>query len=134
MKFIERAVKPYRDHLYFVFRVLVGFLFFQHGAQKLFGWFGGNQVETVFSLMGAAGIIEFFGGAFIALGLLTRLAALFGAAHMGYVYLTVHLPNGLIPIVNKGELALLFFAFFLVFIAYGGRKWSLENVRVSFNG
>ncbi len=56
-------------------RIVVGFTFFTHGGQKLFGWFGGNQVGSIASLVGAAGIIETLGGLAIVLGLGTRYVA-----------------------------------------------------------
>ena len=58
---------------YFIFRIFVGFLFFQHGAQKLLGWFTDNDPVALFSLMGAAGLIESIGGLFIILGLISIL-------------------------------------------------------------
>ena len=123
---IYKYVKNYENHLYFVFRVLIGLLFMQHGAQKLFGMFGFQSVPLT-SLFGLAGIIEFFGGLAIALGFFTRLAALISALEMGVAYFMVHIPNGLVPILNQGELALLYFAAFLAIMVYGARKWGLEK-------
>ena len=118
-----------KDYFYFVFRVLVGLLFLQHGLQKLFGMFGGlggNSAE-LFSLMGLAGTIELLGGLAIALGLFARLGAFIAAIEMLIAYFMIHVPQGLIPFVNKGELALLYVAAFLVIMAFGARKWSLEK-------
>ena len=98
----------------------------QHGAQKLFGMFGFQAVPLT-SLFGLAGIIEFFGGLAIALGFFTRLAALISALEMGAAYFMVHIPQGLMPILNQGELALLYFASFLVITVYGARRLSLEK-------
>jgi putative oxidoreductase len=126
MKMIGKYLEGKEAYFYFAFRVLIGVLFFQHGGQKLFGLFGGKS-QALFSLMGLAGIIEFFGGIAIALGLFTRLVALITGIEMVSAYLMVHLPHGWIPIVNKGELALLYLSGFLVLIAYGAKKWSLER-------
>jgi len=130
---VENICEKYvnKDYFYFVFRVLVGLLFLQHGLQKLFGAFGGlggsGQPVELVSLMGLAGTIETFGGLFIALGLFTRLAAFIAAIELLVAYFRVHIPNGLIPFLNGGELALLYIASFLVIIAFGARKWSLEK-------
>ena len=124
---IYKFVKEKGDYFYGVFRILVGLLFVQHGIQKLFGMFGFPQPAPLFSLFGLAGIIEFFGGLLSAFGLFTRLAALIAALEMLVAYFMVHVPQGLIPIMNQGELALLFFASFLIIIAYGAGKWSLEK-------
>jgi putative oxidoreductase len=113
--------------MYAVFRILVGFLFFQHGAQKLFGWFGGKAVTDLSSLMGVAGIIEVVGGILIIFGLFTRYAAVIVALEMLVAYVMFHYPNGWSPIENKGELALLYFAVALVLLSQGSRAWSLER-------
>ncbi len=124
---IKEYAKKYNYYMYFIFRVFVGLLFAQHGAQKLFGLFGAKAPVELFSLMGLAGVIELAGGLLIALGLFTRLAALISALEMLVAYFKVHLPNGLVPIANKGELALLYFAAFLVLVILGAKKWGLEK-------
>ena len=55
-------LKKNHDHLYLVFRLLVGFMFFMHGAQKMFGWFGGKGGVQLVSTMGLAGVVELVGG------------------------------------------------------------------------
>lgn len=124
--FIAKITEKYADYFYFVFRVMVGLLFFQHGAQKLFGLFGGAAMPFL-GLMWFVGLIEFTGGLAIATGFFTRLASLGTAIIMVAAYFTAHAPNGLIPIMNQGELALLYLATFLVFLAYSAKKWSLER-------
>lgn len=117
----NELILKYRGHLYFIFRVLVGLLFFTHGIQK-FGLLGGSSVDLI-SLMGLAGTIEVLIGILIVVGLLTRIAALIGAIEMLVAYFMVHFPAGLNPLANQGEPALLFFAAFLVLIGYGSVKW-----------
>ena len=125
MKEVKEFLHNNSGKFYFVFRVVVGLMFLQHGAQKLFGMFGGNQVELI-SLMGLAGSIEFFGGLLIAVGLFTRVAALLGILDMSGAWILVHIPQGLIPILNGGELALMFLASFLLILAYGTGRWGLD--------
>ncbi len=120
--------KKYGEHLYLVFRVLVGLLFFMHGSGKLLGWFGGPGFG--FSgpwLMVLAGSIEFLAGLGILLGFFTRLSALGGLVVMVGALATVHFPQGYNPLANGGELATLFLAAFLVLLVYGAQKWSLEK-------
>ena len=119
--------KKYENQLYFVFRVLVGLMFFMHGAQKLFGWFGGNGAELV-SLMGLAGLIETLGGLLVVFGLFTRVTALVAGLEMLVAFFMAHFPQGWNPLINGGETALLYFAAFLVLLTQGPRKWSLEKV------
>ena len=123
---IGRYLKKHSDWFYVVFRVMIGLLFFQHGAQKLFGWFGAAGTVPALSLFWFAGIIEVIGGLAITLGVFTRLVAVIAIIEMIVAYFKVHNPTGLIPIVNKGELALLFLAAFLIIAVEGARKTSLE--------
>jgi putative oxidoreductase len=121
---MKKVFEKHADSFYAVFRILVGLLFLQHGLQKIFGMLGGTAASA-FSLMWVAGIVELVGGALIALGLFTRVAALVGALQMLVAFFKAHFPQGWVPIVNKGELALLFFAAFLVILSRGAGKWSL---------
>ncbi len=127
---MHKLVKQYLDKCggchYFAFRLLVGLMFFLHGGQKLFGWFSDGPLPLV-SLMGLAGIIELVAGAAIAMGIFTRLMALFSGVTMLVAYFMMHASQGLNPLVNKGELALLYLAAFLVMIAMGNGKWSIEK-------
>ena len=124
--YLKKHVTKYADSLYSIVRILVGLLFLQHGAQKLFGVLGGSSVELI-SLMGLAGVIEFFGGLAIALGFFTRLAALISGLEMVVAYFMFHASKSLIPINNGGELAALFLLTFVLFLVYGAGKWSLEK-------
>ena len=124
---VKKGLGKYSNLFAFVFRVMVGLLFAQHGAQKLFGMFGG-QAATFGSMFFFAGLIEFFGGLFIALGFITRLAASISALEMLIAYFMAHASKGLMPIQNGGELALVYFAAFLILIACGGGKLTLDKV------
>ena len=122
-----KKLQKYHMEGYTIFRIIVGLMFVQHGAQKLLGWFGAQGTVPLVSLMGLAGVIELVGGLAIAVGFFSRLASLGGMAVMIGALATVHFPQGLVPIVNKGELALLFLACFLVIAVNGNGKWSLEQ-------
>lgn len=111
---------------YSLMRLVVGLLFACHGAQKLFGALGGH-VMTGKPLMLAAGIIEFFGGLLVAVGLLTRIAAFVAAGEMAVAYFTTHAPHGLWPIVNKGELAVAYCFVFLFIASSGAGRYSLDR-------
>ncbi len=74
---------------YFMLRVVAGVLFAQAGGLILFGWFGGmpgGQSAPLISLTGIGGILEFFGGIAIALGLLTRPVAFVLSGEMAVAY------------------------------------------------
>ena len=107
-------------------RVVVGFLFSCHGAQKLFGAFGG-PVMTHKPLMLAAGIIEFGAGILVLLGLLTRFAAFIASGEMAVGYFMVHAKRGFFPIQNGGESAVLFCFIFLFIACHGAGKWAADK-------
>lgn len=124
---VLNKLQKYHAEGYVIFRVIVGLMFVQHGAQKLLGWFGAKGAVPLLSLMGFAGTVELVGGLAIALGFFSRLASVGGTAIMAGALATVHFPQGLVPIVNKGELALLFLACFVIVAVHGNGKWSLEQ-------
>ncbi len=107
-------------------RITTGILFAQHGAQKLFGAFGRESVE-ILSLLGIAGILEFFGGLAIALGLFTRPVAFVLAAEMAVAYWMSHAPTAIFPIVNRGELTVLYCFVYLFLAARGGGEFSIDG-------
>jgi putative oxidoreductase len=113
-------------------RIVAGFLFFHHGAQKLLGWFGGvgegGGTVQLMSMMGLAGVLELFGGLAIMLGLFTRPIAFLLAGEMAVAYFMAHQPNGTWPIQNRGEAAVLFCFIFLFLAANGAGGMSLDSV------
>ena len=116
---------------YFLLRVVAGLLFLQAGGMKLFAWFGGipsamGGQPPLMSQMGIGGVLEFFGGLAILLGLLTRPVAFILSGEMAVAYWQFHAPHGLWPIQNHGESAVLFCFIFLYMAAQGGGDWSLD--------
>src|SRR5216683_912355 len=79
-------------------------------------------------LMLVAGILECFGGLLLLLGLFTRPIAFVLAGEMATAYFTAHAPRGFWPILNKGELAVLYCFVFLYFAVVGGGAWSVEQL------
>lgn len=112
-------------------RILVSAAFFTHGAQKLFGWFGGFGADggtaTLGSRYGAAAIIESIGGTLLFLGLFTRPVAFFLSGEMAVAYFWIHVPRGG-PWwwANGGELAALYSWVFFLFFVWGAGSFSLD--------
>ena len=119
---------------YFLLRVVTGLLFSQAGSVILFGWFGGmpgqpgSTAPPLMSQIGIGGVLEFFGGLAIMLGLLTRPVAFILSGEMAVAYWQFHAPNGAWPIQNHGEPAVLLCFIFLYMAARGGGEWSLDAV------
>src|SRR5215510_567082 len=114
---------------YFLLRVVAGFLFLQAGGLILFGWFGGMpgapSPPPLMSQTGIGGILEFFGGIAILLGLCTRPVAFILSGMMAVAYWQFHAPQGGWPLQNQGIPAVLFCFIFLYMAARGGGDWSL---------
>lgn len=119
---LEARLNSYWPIALTVFRVVFGLLFLCQGLTKLIGW----PVVAHKAAVGEwpfyyAGWIELVTSVLIIAGLLTRLAAFIACGEMAFAYFTQHLPQGLFPIANGGELAVLYcFAFFLLIFAGGG--------------
>jgi putative oxidoreductase len=116
-------------------RIVAGFMLSFHGAQKLFGFLAqpGHQ-PSMWSQMWFGGMIEFFGGVLIALGLFTRPAALLASGTMAVAYFQFHWKGAMdsynfLPIVNGGELAVVYCFVFLCYAVSGAGPISLDARR-----
>jgi len=119
-----------KEITYFLLRVVSGFLFIQSGGLILFGWFGGmpgGAKVTLMSQTGIGGILEFFGGILILIGLCTRPVAFILSGMMAVAYWQFHFwPSGGWPMQNQGTPAVLLCFIFLYMAAKGGGAWSLD--------
>jgi putative oxidoreductase len=115
----------------FVFRVVVGFLFTLHGTVKLFGWpaDGGRTAEFAAWPSWWAGLIEVLTGLLVMSGLFARAAAFVASGTMAVAYFWRHQPDGLLPIQNDGETAVLYCFAFLLLVVTGAGAWSLDTLR-----
>ncbi len=127
----DTLMTKWSPRLLSILRIIVAILFMQHGAQKLFGVpaASARQAVELFSLMGFAGVLEFFGGLLILLGLFTRPVAFILSGLMAVAYFMAHAPKGFWTVVNKGELAVLYCFVFLYLVAAGGGSWSLDAIK-----
>jgi putative oxidoreductase len=110
-------------------RVVAGLLFFQAGAMKMFGWYGGmpgGGTASLSSQIGIGGALEVVGGIAIMLGLFTRPVAFIVSGEMAVAYWQFHAPHGRWPILNHGQPAVLLCFIFLYVAAVGGGDFSLD--------
>jgi putative oxidoreductase len=112
-------------------RVVAALVFMQHGSQKLFhlppsGAPGPVAPLVLMSQTGLAGILEFFGGMLLLLGLFTRPVAFIVSGEMAVAYFQVHAPRGFLPIVNRGELPVVLCFVFLYLAFAGGGAFSVD--------
>ena len=120
----------YADHAYALLRIMTGFMFAFHGAQKILGVLAEMQ-PPVGSQLWIGGIIELFGGLMVLLGVQTRVAAFLCSGMMAVAYIQFHWKfqagSALFPTINKGELAVLYCFVFLLIACRGGIKWCLDK-------
>jgi putative oxidoreductase len=111
---------------YVLLRVVFGFLFVCHGAQKIFGILGAHRLPVGFTLLFLGGIIELVAGVLIFLGFFTRIAAFIASGEMAVAYFKFHASLGLFPIVNHGELAVIYCFLALYIACYGPGRFSVD--------
>ena len=119
-------LKPHSERIYALLRIVAGFMFLCHGAQKVFGLFGGSQAPP--AITWSAGPIELIGGALVMVGFQAGWAAFLCSGTMAVAYFMVHARGGFWPIVNKGELAVLYCFIFLFIAARGSGSWSVDAI------
>ena len=114
-----------------VLRIITALLFMAHGTMKLFDFpTGGSPSQAeLFSLMGLAGVLEFFGGLLILLGLFTRPVAFILSGMMAAAYFMAHAPQNFYPVLNGGDAAILFCFVFLYLVFAGPGPWSVDAAR-----
>jgi len=121
-----RFLRKYEAQTFALMRLVAGILFACHGAQKLFGAFGSPGAGGN-TLMLVAGVVEFAGGILIALGLWAGPAAFVASGQMAVAYFKAHAPGGAWPIVNHGELSVVYCFLFLYIAAHGSGIWSVDQ-------
>ncbi|HKS40004.1 MAG TPA: DoxX family protein [Blastocatellia bacterium] len=126
---MQRFLGKYSDYFYALLRIVAGLLFAMHGSQKLSGWPGNKPTVQIASQMGIAGVIELVCGLMIALGLLTSFAAFLASGEMAVAYFMMHAPQAPWPILNQGELAVLYCFLFLYIASRGSGRLSVDSVR-----
>ncbi len=126
---MERFLGRFEPQIYAILRIMSGLLFTLYGTQKLFDWPSKVMDGPLPPIVMAAALIELIGGLMIALGLFGSFAAFICSGQMAFAYFIGHAPNGFWPVVNKGELAVLFCFLFLFVAARGSGIWSVDSLR-----
>lgn len=143
MSTINKVIATNNSHSALALRLPLGIIFAAHGAQKLFGWFGGYGLEGTGQWMASIGLepgvflaalsgsAEFFGGLFLIFGLLVRPTALVLAVTMVVAILSVHISNGLFMSNNGYEFGLALLAGAVSLLISGGGRASVDKLIVS---
>ena len=115
-----------------ILRIIVGLLFLEHGTSKYLSLPVSPMTGVApTSLSGINGMIELIGGVMIVLGLFTRPVAFILAGDMAVAYFIAHGPKGFFPLLNGGELAIVYCFVFLYLAVAGGGEWSVDHLRAA---
>ena len=128
---MEIVNQAWSERMLSILRIVAALLYLEHGLAKFFGFPHVANFDNLnlVSLIGAAGLIEIIGSALLLLGLFTRVAAFIMSGEMAFAYFMSHAPRGFFPILNSGELAVLYCFLFLYFAVAGGGAWSIDQLR-----
>jgi len=122
-------MRPFESQTYAALRIVTGFLFLWHGAQKLLGFPPSDHGAAPPFITYVAGPIELIGGILVMIGLFTRWAAFLCSGLMAAAYWMAHGRNAVLPIQNMGELAVIYCFVFLFISARGSGIWALDKER-----
>ena len=111
-----------------ILRIVIGLLFLEHGTAKLLGFPHSAMFDHLSPLIAVAGIVEAIGGSLVALGLFTRAAAFLCSGEMAVAYFMVHAPKSFFPVLNGGDVVILYCFIFFYFFVAGGGAWSLDRL------
>ncbi len=127
-----KQLAPFADRAYAALRIMSGFMFMFHGAQKILGLWNTHPSPAVGSQIWIGGLLELVGGTLIMIGFQTRLAAFVCSGMMAVAYFQFHwkfqFGRAFFPGVNQGELAVLYCFLFLFIACRGGVKWCVDKV------
>lgn len=123
-------LRPYTPQIRSILRVMSGLLILQHGTTKYLNFPAGpmNNASPL-TMGGFAGVLELVGGVLLVIGLFTRWTAFILSGMTAVAYFYAHAPRGFFPLLNGGELAVLYCFVFLYLAAAGGGPWSVDAAR-----
>src|SRR5438270_12756357 len=120
---MERFLGRYGTYTYAIFRIVFGLLFLMHGTQKVLNWPPPKQPMQLPGMLVGAGVIEIICGSLILIGFFAAVAAFLACGEMAVAYFMQHQPGGALPIMNGGELAVMFCFAFLYIACRGSGVW-----------
>jgi putative oxidoreductase len=129
MNALHTRMETWRPYVLSVLRIVVGLLFLEHGLSKVFGF--PVPGPSLHGLLILAAFLETVGSLFLLVGAYTRIVAFILSGEMAFAYFMVHAPQSFYPIINKGELAIVYCFLFLYFAFAGGGPWSVDRAMLN---
>ena len=127
MNAIYAGMERLRPYILSILRIVIGLLFLQHGLSKVFNFPAPSPVPSLSGLMILAAFLETVGALLFVVGAYTRIVAFILSGEMAFAYFMAHAPRSFYPVVNSGELAVIYCFVFLYFAFAGGGPWSVDR-------
>lgn len=127
MNALYARIERLRPFILSILRIVVGLLFLQHGLSKVFNFPAPSPVPSLHGLLILAAFLETVGAALFLLGAYTRIVALILSGEMAFAYFMAHAPHSFYPLVNGGEVAVLYCFIFLYFVFAGPGPLSVDR-------
>src|SRR6202046_423951 len=124
-------METWRPYILSILRIVVGLLFLEHGLSKVFNFPAPSPVPSLSGLLILAAILETIGAALFLVGAFTRIVAFILSGEMAFAYFMAHAPRSFYPVVNAGEVAILFCFIFLYFAFAGGGPLSVDRATLN---
>jgi putative oxidoreductase len=124
-------METWRPYILSILRIVIGLLFLQHGLSKVFNFPAPSPVPSLTGLLLLAAFLETVGALLFLVGAYTRIVAFILSGEMALGYFMVHAAQSFYPLVNKGELAVIYCFVFLYFAFAGGGPWSVDRAALN---
>jgi putative oxidoreductase len=131
MNSLYATMERFRPYILSILRIVIGLLFLEHGLSKVFNFPAPSPVASLNGLLILAAILETIGAALFLVGAFTRIVAFILSGEMAFAYFMAHAPRAFYPLVNGGELAVLFCFIFLYFAFAGGGPLSVDRAMLN---
>ena len=131
MNTLYARMETWRPYILSILRIVVGLLFLQHGLSKVFNFPAPSPVPSLSGLMILAAFLETIGALLFVVGAYTRIVALILSGEMAFAYFMAHAPRSFYPVVNGGELAVIYCFIFLYFAFAGGGPLSVDRAALN---
>jgi putative oxidoreductase len=131
MNVLYARMETWRPYVLSILRIVVGLLFLQHGLSKVFNFPAPFPVPSLSGLLILAAFLETVGALLFLVGAYTRIVAFILSGEMAFAYFMAHAPRAFYPVVNGGELAVIYCFVFLYFAFAGGGPWSVDRATLN---
>lgn len=131
MNTLYARMETWRPYILSIVRIVIGLLYLQHGLSKVFNFPAPSPVPSLSGLLILAAFLETVGALLFVVGAYTRIVAFILSGEMAFAYFMAHAPRSFYPVVNGGELAVIYCLIFLYFAFAGGGPLSVDRAALN---